>query len=292
MRSPRIEIPTLLLALAINAGWALLTSRYRALPLVVVLPLAAFLIAWHGSLQHEAVHGHPTRSPWVNMLLVGLPLSLWLPYPLYRASHLAHHQCRRITDPLEDPESYYVSAAAWRRMGAVKRRAHLLLSTLCGRLVLGPFFVVGRLIVSEARRLKDGDREHLAIWLWHLLACALVVAWLRACGIPLASYLAVFVYPGLALTLLRSYTEHRPAERNGAATIIIEASPLWSLLYLNNNLHAVHHRNPALPWYRLPAVYRQTRDEVLADNAGWVVNGYGQVLRQFAFRSKGSPVHG
>ena len=48
-------------------------------PWVVLAPLGAYLVALHGSLQHEALHGHPTRSAVVNELLVFLPVSLWFP---------------------------------------------------------------------------------------------------------------------------------------------------------------------------------------------------------------------
>ena len=42
------------------------------------------LITLHSSLQHEIVHGHPTRWLGVNRLLAMLPLSLWLPFERYR----------------------------------------------------------------------------------------------------------------------------------------------------------------------------------------------------------------
>ena len=35
------------------------------------------------------------------------PLALWIPYESYRISHLMHHRDDRLTDPLDDPESYY-----------------------------------------------------------------------------------------------------------------------------------------------------------------------------------------
>ena len=73
------------------------------------------------SLQHELIHGHPTRSRRINTALGFPPLSLWLPFACYRTSHLAHHAGDGLTDPRRDPESFYVTGEEWSRMGPVRR---------------------------------------------------------------------------------------------------------------------------------------------------------------------------
>ncbi|MFQ5760261.1 MAG: fatty acid desaturase, partial [Acidiferrobacterales bacterium] len=109
------EWPTLVVAVLIYAGFAGLTWHYHALPWWLVLPLGAYLVGWHGSLQHEAVHGHPTRWPWVNELLAFPSLWLWMPYRVYRVAHLQHHATPSLTDPIDDPESYYLTPEEWAR---------------------------------------------------------------------------------------------------------------------------------------------------------------------------------
>lgn len=64
-------------------------------------PLLILLTAWYLSLQHELIHGHPTRWPRVNQLFGLLPLAVWYPYGLYRDSHLRHHRNDHLTDPHE-----------------------------------------------------------------------------------------------------------------------------------------------------------------------------------------------
>ena len=59
-----------------------------------------------------------------------------------------------------------------------------------------------------------------------------------------------------------------------------------SLLYLNNNLHSVHHCKPGIAWYRLPAHWRVQRDEVLAANGGYHYSGYAEIIRRYAFTSR------
>ena len=56
-------------------------------------------------------------------------------------------------------------------------------------------------------------------------------------------------------------TRNRPrlfGHQRGAKRVreVVEACPLLALLYLNNNLHAAHHRWPRLPWYQLPQRWR------------------------------------
>ncbi|HVH47337.1 MAG TPA: fatty acid desaturase [Labilithrix sp.] len=292
MRRPRfIEWPTLIVALLTYGGWGAVTLAAANHPWVT-MPLGAFLIAWHGSLQHETIHGHPTRSRVFNTLLGSLPLALWIPYGIYRDLHLAHHRTSSLTDPVDDPESFYVTADEWQRAGALRRAILRANTTLVGRLTLGPLVCVLGFFGTELRRVLKGDTRHVRAWLLHAIGVAVMLAWLElVCKLSLAQYLVMFVYPGIALTLLRSFAEHRPAPTNAHGIGIVEAGPITSLVFLNNNLHSVHHESPALPWYELPARYWPRRSEVLARNGGFVFVGYGAVFARFAFRAKDAPIH-
>jgi fatty acid desaturase len=132
------EWPTLLAGAALYLAFGLLTWNYDALAWWIVLPLGGYLVAWHGSLQHEAVHGHPTRWRWLNEAFIFPSLWLWMPYRSYRTLHLTHHRNDHLTDPLEDPESYYVTATRWARMGPIRRTLLRANNSLLGRLVIGP----------------------------------------------------------------------------------------------------------------------------------------------------------
>jgi fatty acid desaturase len=288
----RSELPTWIVIAAIYGGWLTLTFFFRDLPAYLVAPLGAWLLAWHGSLQHEALHGHPTRRPRLNALIAGPPLALWLPFPIYRESHMAHHRAQELTDPFEDPESYYTAPEEWALLSRPVRLLRRALQTAAGRLLLGPFAVVWRLLAAEARRVASGDLRRLAIWAVHAAAVSAVLFWVVAiCRIPIGAYLALFVYPGLSLTLLRSFTEHRPGEDQVQRTAVVEAGPLLSLLYLHNNLHVVHHLWPQLPWYELPGLYRAQRRSLLEQNGHFAFAGYAEVLRRYALRTKDSPIH-
>jgi fatty acid desaturase len=284
---PAVEWPTLLVAAAIYGGYGLLTFYYHSLPWWLLLPVGGFLLAWHGSLQHEVVHGHPTRWRWLNRALVFPSLWLWMPFEVYADTHLRHHHDDTITNPLEDPESYYLSAQAWDRAGPLRRTVLRFHNTSVGRLLIGPLVSAWRLMVVETSAFANGDFRHLKAWLLHGLGCVAVILWVSVvCGIPLMGYLLLFVYPGISITLLRSFAEHRARPVVGERMAIVESGPLMSLLYLNNNLHYVHHDVPHMAWYRLPARWRARRDQVLAANGDYRYSGYGEIIRRFAVTAR------
>lgn len=286
------EAPTWLVASAVYAGWGSLTWFYDSVPWWLVLPLGAWLVAWHNSFQHEAVHGHPSRIRRLNSALAWPPLGLWMPYGIYRDSHLAHHQTQALTDPLEDPESYYVTRDRWATIGPPARALLIANNTLAGRMTIGPLLVVGRFWAGEAQRLLTGDLRNAGAWLLHLSLCAILLGWINlVCGIPLLDYGLLFAWPGLSLTLLRSFAEHRPAAGQSERSAIVEAGPLTRLLFLNNNLHALHHARPDLPWYALPAAWRTDRKTVLQGNGSYLfAGGYLEIARRFALTPKDPPV--
>jgi len=289
---PAVQWPTIAVALAIYLGFGTLSALYHALPWWLVAPLGGFLLAWHGSLQHEVVHGHPTPWPRWNEALVFPSLWLWLPFRIYRELHWMHHNTPDLTDPERDPESFYLTPEAWQRAGPALRALLRFHDTALGRLVVGPPLAVLRVAMQECRRLARGDARHLRAWGLHVLGAAVVLAWVVvACGIPVREYLLLFVYPGIAFTLLRSFDEHRAAERPAERCAIIEAGPLMSLLYLNNNLHALHHEEPWLPWHALPSRYRSRREALLAANGGYLHRGYGALVRRHLLVPRGPVAH-
>ncbi len=288
---PPVEWPTVVLAALIYGGWLGVTALFQTLPTWLLVPLAAWLIAWHMSLQHEVLHGHPTSSQRLNDLLAFPPLSLWLPYARYREYHLSHHRGGNLTDPTDDPESYYVTRASLYRRSGLHRTLLHVSNTLAGRLLLGPPRAMAGFLGPELGRLLAGDRAAWRIWLPHLVGVGVILFWLHARHIGLVQYFAVFIYPGLALSLVRSFAEHRAAARLAHRTAVVENAPLLGLLFLHNNLHVVHHLRPGLPWYRIPAYYRAHRDVLLRQNGGLVYDGYGEIFRRYLFTQHDRPDH-
>lgn len=285
-----IELPTILLAIAIHGGWLAATWFHRSLPLPLLAITGGWLIAWHGSLQHETIHGHPTRSRRLNSLIGALPLALWLPYRCYSRDHRAHHATEAITEPLLDSESRYLPREDG-RVARLRRGAAHLQSSLVGRLLFGPFVAVVAFLAGECRRRARSPGAVVRDWLPHLVGVGIVLAWLHACGFGIGRYVLLFVYPGTALTMLRSFAEHRAAADPGHRVAIVEHGGPLALLFLNNNLHAVHHLAPGMPWYRLPAFYRRHRAEILRRNGDLRYRSYGAIVRLYAWRRHDDIVH-
>ncbi len=281
-RNSEIEWPTVCLALMIYGGFGLVTWFYSALPWALAAAVGIYLIAWHGSLQHEVVHGHPT--PWrrLNEALIFPSLWLWIPYGLYRDAHLRHHRNANLTDPLEDPESYYVTPERWAALSPSARFFYYAHNSFLGRMLIGPALCLWRLSSGELRRMAKGDFRNLPAWSLHAVSCAAVLYWVVGiCEIPPLTYLALFVYPAMSLSLVRSFAEHRAHPGVDERTVIVEARGPMALLFLNNNLHALHHAEPGLAWYRLPACFRSRRGELLRANGGYRFNGYWEILLRY-----------
>lgn len=290
-RRHEIEWPTFVVLAGCYAVWASAIWWHETLTLWLAAPLAAYCVALQSSLRHEALHGHPTRSLAINEALVFPPLCLMIPYRRFRDTHLRHHHDSRLTDPYDDPESWYLAERDYRALPAPLRLLLRANTTLAGRLVLGPPLSVAGLLRHDVRAMRAGDRRIAAAWALHAAGAVPVVAWIVLSGFGVLTYLLAVGWPGLSLLMLRTYAEHRADPEVARRTAIIEASPVLAFLFLNNNLHYVHHQRPRVPWYQLPAVYRAERERFRAENGGYGFDGYADLARRYLLRSKEPVAH-
>ncbi|WP_338761734.1 fatty acid desaturase [Massilia sp. METH4] len=288
----RGEWPTWLLIAVIHGGWYGTLVFWKELGPWLGTAAMIWWCTWFMSLQHELIHGHPTRLPWLNGLFGQAPLAIWYPYQLYRDSHLRHHVDAHLTLPALDTESYYVAPAAWAGMSAPLRALHWFNKTFAGRLLVGPAISIAAMLVEAVRQPLRGDWRCVPMWLGHLAMVAGLLWWVeRQSGVPPWYYLLAIAYPAQSLAMVRSYYEHRPAAEHKQRIVLNEAGPVFRLLFLNNNLHLVHHDLPSLPWYLLPRVYRARCSAYQARSGGFHVQGYAVLMRRYAFRPVDAPVH-
>jgi fatty acid desaturase len=284
------EWPTWALLLTIYGGWWLVVSHWSQLGAGLGSALLAIWLCWYMSLQHELVHGHPTRSARINRLLGLAPLAVWYPFDLYRDSHLAHHRDEHLTRPGIDPESNYLAADRYAALPSPLRAAWRWQRSALGRLLVGPALAIPPTWASMLTQPLRGNHAHNQAWAIHLptLVAMLWALWHFA-GIHPLLYVVV-AYTALGLAMLRSLYEHRPAARPAHRIAVNEASVFWRLLYLNNNYHMVHHESPGIPWYRLRDTYLADRQGYLQRNGGFLLPGYGYLLRRFALQPIDGPV--
>lgn len=282
----RIEWPTVWLAAAVTATWAITVYLIGA-GYWWLWPLTIIAMTLHSSLQHECLHGHPTSDRHLNEVFVFLPIGLAYPYRRFKALHLQHHHDERLTDPFEDPESNYMSPEQWANAGPVLQRLRLVNNTQLGRLIIGPAFSVIGFVRAEWKLFQanaDGVRR---AWLLHAIGMVPVFWWVTSVAeINPLLYILCFAYPTLSMLSVRTFIEHQAVPQSPHRTIINEDRGLFAFLFLFNNLHFVHHSHPAVAWYKLPALYRQNRASYLAGNGGYYARSYGEVLRRYGFRRK------
>jgi fatty acid desaturase len=286
-----VEWPTLGLLVVCYAVWAIGTTVAAMWFLPLGMVMVTLSAALHSSLCHEALHGHPTRHRWLNEALVFPALTLSIPYLRFRDTHLAHHRDSFLTDPYDDPESNYLDAGEWERLSPVTQAVLNFNNRLIGRLVVGPLVGQVAFMASDWRAIRGGDRAVLRGWLWHIPALALVIWWMMALGqMPVWAFI-LSSYGALSILKIRTFLEHQAHLRARGRTVIIEDRGLLAFLFLNNNLHVVHHMHPKLPWYRLPQLYFSNRARYLACNDGYMFRSYGEVFRRYLFKAKDTVAH-
>ncbi|NOD78030.1 MULTISPECIES: fatty acid desaturase [unclassified Ruegeria] len=284
------EWGTLFLIIACYGAWLAGLFWLASLSVWLAVPALAVVAALHSSLTHEALHGHPFRTKWVNEALMALPLTLFIPYNRFRDLHLAHHQDAALTDPYDDPESNYLDPKVWSTLPRGLQKLLAVNNTLLGRMVLGPAIGQVLFLRDEWRGARHWDKDILLAWALHLPGAAVVLWVVAQSSMPVWAYL-ISAYFGLGLLKIRTFLEHRAHEKSRARTVIIEDRGPLAFLFLNNNLHVVHHMNPNAPWYQLPQLYEDGKDRYLACNEAYVYRSYAQIFRQYLLRAKDPVPH-
>ena len=290
LRRGGVEWPTLALFAATFAVWALATSAVYALSAVAGIVLAGLAIAQFSSLQHEALHGHPFRSEALNEVIATPALTLTVPFGRFRDTHLAHHHDPVLTDPYDDPESNYLDPATWVALPWGARVLLRMNNTLLGRIVLGPLIGNALWLHGEARLFAANTPGVRGDWVRHLLGLVPVLVWLWFAAMPFWAYLLA-TWIGHGLLKIRTFLEHRAHEAARARTVIVEDRGPLSILFLNNNFHAVHHMHPQVAWYHLPALYAANRAHYLRRNDGYAYRSYAEIFRHHLLRAKDPVPH-
>ena len=286
-----VEWPTVVLIICCYAAWAVAGLVIWPVYPLVALAVLALTLALQSSIIHEVLHGHPTRNALVNEAFVFLPIGLVWPFRRFKAIHLRHHADERLTDPFDDPESYYQALWHHEQLPPAMKILLRINNTMAGRFTLGPWLAWIGFVLGDLKLVREGDRGVRSAWVLHLAGMAVVLPVVTyGFGIPLWLYVLVPVWIGQGLISIRTFAEHQWSERPEGRTVIIERSPL-SFLFLNNNLHFVHHKTPTVAWYRLPKLFRERRDEWLRMNNGYAYPNYFALIKVEAFEAKGPIVH-
>lgn len=289
-RSLAVEWSTLGLIVACYAAFGLCLFGLASWAPLLSIPVMACIIAMHASLTHEALHGHPFRIKALNELMMLPALNLTVPYHRFRDLHLEHHRDANLTDPYDDPETNFLDPAVWSRMPQWKRKLFAANNTLLGRIALGPAIGTALFVQDELRAMRRGDRAVWGAWVVHVVCVAGILVLVVMSPMPIWAYL-IAAYGGMSILKIRTFLEHRAHEKSRGRTVIIEDRGFLSFMFLNNNLHVVHHMHPQAAWYELPELYETSKSRYTEMNEGYVYRSYGEVFRQYFLQAKDSVPH-
>ena len=290
-KSGDMEWLTIGILILVYLGFALATTYVAAFSLPLAMVLLVWIIAQYSSLQHEALHGHPFRNRVLNEALVFPGLTLIVPYGRFRDLHLAHHQDEVLTDPYDDPETNYLDPAVWAGLSPAYRLVLRLNNTLLGRILIGPLRSIIAMIKADIPLARAGDRAVRSAWARHVPGVGLVLGWLWLVGsMPIWAYV-IAAYLGYGMLKIRTFAEHQAHVRASGRSVVIEDRGPLALLFLNNNLHVVHHMHPTVAWYRLPALYAANRERYLTRNGGYRFASYGALFRSHFLKAKDPVPH-
>jgi beta-carotene hydroxylase len=218
--------------------------------------------------MHEAAHGNIMgRRPGSKFAeeLIGTlcAIPLGFAYKPHRSSHMRHHA--HTNDPTRDPD-HFTSGAMSGVLGAWLGQVMLMsLIPLFAFVPSAQRLIPKRMQLSMAAGggRSDGVRQ---LRFWFLTTLVLVVAMLTGFGWPA---LLLWYIPSrlqsLWLLFIFAWYPHHPADSVGRyADTRIAVFPGSRLLIRGHDHHAVHHLFPRVPHYRLPALWQDIAEDMVA----------------------------
>ncbi|MBL8710268.1 MAG: fatty acid desaturase [Rhodospirillaceae bacterium] len=272
-----------LLVRGVDANWA-----WALLPLVLVTN-------GYWATLHEAIHGQLLARPDRNRQAGRLLAILWgSSFRLLRFGHLTHHRFNR--HDLDHPDTFDPARTS---LGAARLRffAEILgglyvielltpllyllprgqVERLVGRIYAGTAAPMPRLrqlaeqTLTSPRGIREIRQDAILAWSFLLLG---IVAW----GPHWPAFVAFLFGRGLIVSAIDNVYHFRtPIDRVDFAYNLRLPRPLQAL-FLNMNMHRVHHRRMQAPWWQLPVFFAADRE------------GYDDSLISTAIRQLRGPV--
>jgi fatty acid desaturase len=287
------EWRTIAVIIAVYGLTILAVMRHEVLTPWLTIPFLSVLGAWHLSMQHETIHGHPFRRQWINDVIGSIPVTLWIPYLCFKRDHIEHHHSD-LTHPGLDNESYYVSPEAWASAGPIRRAAYWANRTILFRMFVWTIVSTVTYLWAQIRLMLRGNKQTWFAMAAHVVGLVAVVYFVRSvAGMPLWQFALSTTYGGRILNAIRPFPEHKYQAGVETRTAMVMSGPFMSLLMLNNNLHVAHHEQPGVAWYEVPNLSARVNAVERAREAGLLYEGgYAEVFRKFSFKPMGAPVRG
>lgn len=210
---------------------------------------------------HDAAHWSLSKRPWLNESLgAAAALVLFAPFGALRRNHLHHHA--HTNDPAEDPDFWVAGENAlsiFLRCWTQFTRHYLCYFT-------------------KLSRRDTAYRE--ALLTVALLAACVAAAIYHGRALDLALYWFIpSQVASAALAFSFDYWPHRPHRNQGRLRDTAVIAPRgFDWLFLNQNIHLIHHLFPTIPWYRYRAAFTRLEPGIRAE--GGIIWDFSTALRQ------------
>ncbi len=227
---PTAALCLVALAVQVSSSAAGVSGLWPAALVVAVNTACAYA---QFTVLHDAVHRCLSRLYWLNEIFgYAATFVLCGPYAAIRRNHLHHHA--HTNDPREDPD-FWVAGGTW-----------LSMSLRCLTMLQMHYWTY----LTRLRRRDSAFVQSLAT----IAVIVVLHAWAWRAG-HLRDLLLSWTLPAqlavAALALTFDYWPHRPHTERGRFKDTANILPAWlDPFFLCQNLHAVHHLFPQLPWYR------------------------------------------
>lgn len=230
---------------------------------------------------HESGHGTAFRTAWLNDL-VYYPASFLLARSatFWRWSHFRHHTDTIIVGrdaEIVFPRPPSVGKLAWTFTHI--QGGGTLMTTVMKYAAGWKDPVVDILVPEQDRkRVAWEARVYVAIWaavaVWAIATSSLYPLLLIGLPTIYGGWLVVFFGVTQHAGLREDVLDHRYSTR----TVLM--NPIFRFLYLNMNYHVEHHMFPAVPYYNLPALHEEIKDQ-LAAPAPNTLAAYKEIVTAF-----------
>jgi fatty acid desaturase len=224
---------------------------------------------------HEAVHGTLSSNRILNASLGAVcAWPVLQNFSAYRVLHLEHHNH---LGEYGDPD-HYDNYTQW---------TPLLWAMHWGRLIIGyPAYITAIPVLG----LRHGNwRDRFWIFL-ETISVIVIAAAVVLSPIPRGLLIHAWLIPMLFINTLvnirgmsqHTLLEHHSDEIRGTRSILTNRFTAYFMC--NENYHLEHHLYPGVPWYNLPKLHRELRQELAARGAPYI-GSYWQFVRDFVAAS-------
>ena len=227
---------------------------------------------------HEACHGTPFRTRWLNETV--LFVSGWMvqmePVAV-RWTHSGHHTYTSFE--ADDSELALSNPISWGEfflqlsgLGSIQHYYAELIGLAFGRTNAHNRDAIP---ADQLVRCKWNARAYLAAYAAVIGGSVAASSWLpvalllapRFVGAPMYGMLRVTQHTGLAMNV----QDHRLTTRS------FYTNPVLQFFYLNMNFHVEHHMFPMVPFYNLPALHAELKDKLPEPNRD-LVEAYREIV--------------